>query len=503
VSFLSKIKKGIESIESSSVPFTYILLTFCSAVFLRNILESFSTGVTVSFNTFSHFSYFFISIALSLILLFRLALGHEVGKIARIILPSFLVLLLPPIVDLILSSGKGYSMSYLLPGRHGDLLTRFITFTGDFSGSGITPGMKTEIALILAASLVYFYSKTSRILKSLVCVFLIYLLFFLYALVPFFVEWCYGLFERSHSFSSQDFIYLYLFFIYVQGIVLVYLSNKRYFRLAVKDIRIFRLIHYTLMFALGIVLGLKSDMFTLTFRSIFHFLFIPISILFASLFSVITNNITDLKIDRVSNPDRLLANNMVEINDYKRMAWCFLIVSLFTAAMVNFMTFFMISVCIAGYFLYSMPPVRFKRVPLLSKLVISFNSLMMVMLGFSIVHGSRVDFPNVLYPILLIGFTIATNFIDLKDYEGDRQAGIKTIPTLLGLRKSKIIIGLFFLFSYIFASVKVGNLYLSILLIAIGVSQLLFMVRSNYDERPVFVLYLFSLVLLISYLTRF
>jgi 4-hydroxybenzoate polyprenyltransferase len=500
---ISIIEKRIRSIEESKIPFIYFICTFCSAVILRNLLESFSTGTPVSFDTFTHFSLFYICLALTFILLFSSVLGQRAEKAARIILPSFLILILPPIVDLIISSGQGYSMTYLFPKKHGNLVERFFTLTGEFSGFGLTPGIKTEIGIVFFASFIYFYIKTSRFLKSFILVVLEYSIFFLYSIVPFYIKWFYGFFEKTHSYSGKDFVFFYLILILLQGIPLAYLSNRNHFRVIVGDMRPFRVLHYILMFVLGVILGLKSEMFTLTFQSSFHFIFIPVSIVFASLFSIITNNIADLDIDRVSNRNRPLVKNQIALEDYRRLAWPFLAISLTYAASVSFTSFFLIFLCIGNYFLYSMPPVRFKRVPFFSKLVVSINSLALVLLGFSTVHANRADFPGSLFAIILIGFTAAANFIDLKDYEGDRKTGIRTIPTMLGLRKSKVIIGIFFFLCYLSVHILLNNNSLLVLLILMGAIQFLLINRKNYREKPVFLFHLLSLLLLIVYLAAF
>src|SRR5205085_9038295 len=100
-------------------------------------------------------------------------------------------------------------------------------------------------------------------------------------------------------------------------------------------------------------------------------------------------------------------------------------------------------------YIYSMPPIRFKRVLLFSKLIIAINSLAMILLGYRLLNGDILFFPAVIIPLLLIGFTLTANVIDIKDYEGDKIGGIITLPGLLGLYWSKLIIGMAFLVTYV------------------------------------------------------
>ncbi|HEC94350.1 MAG TPA: hypothetical protein ENI45_00100, partial [Thermoplasmatales archaeon] len=167
---------------------------------------------------------------------------------------------------------------------------------------------------------------------------------------------------------------------------------------------------------------------------------------------------------------------------------------------INHVTLFLILLYMGNYFLYSAPPLRFKRIPFFSKLFLSLNSLMLVILGYYFVTGFTSLFPVEVILFFVVGYTAAVNFIDLKDYEGDREAGIKTIPTILGLRKGKLVIGSFFPILYTVAILYLKNNLLIPVAAGAGILQFLLINRRNYDERLVFVVYLLSLLFFIIYL---
>ena len=122
------------------------------------------------------------------------------------------------------------------------------------------------------------------------------------------------------------------------------------------------------------------------------------------------------------------------------------------------------------------------------------------MLGYIFVTGSLLSFPLQLIPIFLIGFTLALSFIDIKDFASDKKAGVKTLPVLIGLKKSKTVIGLAFVATYVsFASIVV-ELWAISLLFCLGLTQLVLIKRKGYKEKPVLVLYLLSIIVLIFYL---
>jgi len=120
-------------------------------------------------------------------------------------------------------------------------------------------------------------------------------------------------------------------------------------------------------------------------------------------------------------------------------------------------------------------------------------------MGYNLITGSM-NIPGVIAVFFLVFFTAAINFIDIKDYEGDKKAGIKTIPVVFGLRNSKIIIGLFFLMSYPALYIVFRENCLMPVLIVFGLAQFFLINKKNYNEKQILTVYLFSLVFLVFYL---
>ena len=149
-----------------------------------------------------------------------------------------------------------------------------------------------------------------------------------------------------------------------------------------------------------------------------------------------------------------------------------------------------------------MSPFRLKRVPIFSKLAISLNSFILMFMGYLSIYShspertlfAMKNFPDNFIYYVFFSF-LALNFIDIKDYKGDKTAGIKTIPTIFGEKKGKQIIGLFFIINYIslffFFSLQ---FYLIPILISIALLQYYFINKKQYDERYIFMLYFISLI---------
>ena len=290
--------------------------------------------------------------------------------------------------------------------------------------------------------------------------------------------------------------------------------NKKYFFEIIKDMRFERTMHFLLIFILGIVIARKIlfSSFVYNTASFWGGIFSLASIIFAWLFSVVSNNMADIKIDTISNPNRPSVSRAIPIGKYKLISSLLLYLSLFTSLIVSWKLLFIISIFIGSYYLYSMPPFRFKRIPLFSKLFIGFNTLIILIFGYEYyslfslaiaephtINLFLVNFPASLYAIFLIGFSLCSNFIDLKDFEGDKFAGIITLPGLLGIKLAKIIIGLLFLLLYLLLYFEVPELPYFIPLSMIGLFQAYAFLRSKFNEKLIFYSYLLSLIIVIIY----
>ena len=83
--------------------------------------------------------------------------------IPQLIVASFLVIFVAPIIDWIVSGGKGLKMTYFFDAPKEMFFSFFSLFFKNFS-EGVTLGLKIEGILILLflSSLVYFTSKNGK-----------------------------------------------------------------------------------------------------------------------------------------------------------------------------------------------------------------------------------------------------------------------------------------------------------------------------------------------------
>lgn len=500
--------KIITNLEDSNLPVYYFLFTFISALTLRTFFEFFSDHTEISLPMMLHYYSFYAAIGLSTILLIYFFTKEKIYKIFKLISTGFLVLIIAPIIDLLLSKGAGINMSYY----NGDLVYGFITFFGKLS-DGVTPGIRIEIALIILVLFFYFRLKKLGFIKSLIGIFLFYCLIFFYGSLFIFLKFVLGVAGISFVYSNYVFINVFLLLIILSLIVLAFLINRKIFLSIFRDLRFSRIFYYWLMFFFGFLWSWQATKgFRLDSENIFYLPFILVGIFFACIFSIITNNIVDVDIDKISNKDRPLIKNEIDINIYKKIGWLALAISLVYALSVNLKVFFLILFFIGNYFIYSMPPLRIKRVFFFSKIIILLNSLAMIILGFVAFNnnlgvlgfqdivasfGENVNHFSIVVIISVTLFLLASNFIDIKDYEGDKAGNIETLPTVLGLKISKFLIGLSFLLLYAVVGFLLKNWLIFAGLLIIGIIQFFLINRKKYQEKYVFGFFLVSLLVIL------
>lgn len=501
---MKRFEKIIASIEQSTLPWWYWALIVFFIATIRNFLEIFSDHFDIRMSAYLHYYSSYAVLGLLLILVLYFFTKLPIQSLFRIVCSGFIILPLPPLLDLLFSWGKGFNMSYMLPGQHDDLLNRYLTFFGSLGEAGITPGMRIEIAVIILVSFLFIRSKTNKISKGILGAISIYTVIFLYCAMPFFIKWFLETFGLKYP--TRDDAITRLNFFMLLGIpllnIVLYLANKKNYKTIIHDARAARMLHFVAMFFLGFLVTDREFQVLKIPDAIFYLCFTVYSIILAWIFSIITNNITDLPIDKISNADRPLSANTIPLKEYKFIAWLSFVLMFVYASVVGFKFLFLLLCFIAGYWLYSMPPLQLKRVTLLSKCVIGFNSLILIMLGYCFSGAPIQQFPSILIFFMLALFPLGVQFIDLKDYEGDKQCGIKTLPVLLGFRTSQWVIGCMMFLGYVLFPLFINQSRLLPGSAALGAWTLYAVTRKNYSEKRVFYPYLLTLlaIFLVAYM---
>lgn len=269
-------------------------------------------------------------------------------------------------------------------------------------------------------------------------------------------------------------------------------------RLLVGDLRPERLLHYDAMVVLGAVLYWRTAPEFLSWPTAPALIGLLAALVYAAVFAIVSNNIEDLAIDRISNVDRPLVRNAIEPATYRRLGMASLLIALTLAAIVGLPALLGVGAVSLVYFLYSCAPFRLKRVPVFAKLMIGANSAILAVAGFAIAGGDWQVFPLPWALYLLFAVGMAANFIDLKDVEGDAAAGIKTLPVLLGAAHARRLIMAATVVAYAAAAWLLGSWLLLPVNLAVLAWHLAELRRTPFVEQRVFRVYLLSQVALIG-----
>lgn len=217
----------------------------------------------------------------------------------------------------------------------------------------------------------------------------------------------------------------------------------------------------------------------------------------AALFAIVTNNLADVAADRISNPNRPTVRGTVAPKPY-------LIAGIFCQIWALSIPWILpphqalpITLAVAGislgYFIYSCPPLRLKRVPILAKVIIGANSWVVALGGFALAGGKIADFP-LAWTIFILGpLALAANFIDLKDVEGDRATGIATLPVLMGVQNARHLIAAATAATYIMGGILLNRSWAWPLNLIALATHLYLLYRPNSDERLIFLVYVGAL----------
>lgn len=496
-------KKIIDHFDTNNVPVTNYFASFLFITLVRHLLEIYSTRYDWGFKQILDYTVFYTALAGWLIILLHWITKENILKTAKIVLSFFSLLLIAPVIDLIITHGQGVKMAYTDVLGWKDILIKFIKL-GMPHEQGTTYGMKIEVIIVVLTSFIYFQVKTNRFFKSLFGAIGVYTSIFIFGILPFIINVFSTILPEPFSLIHYSRVHLLVILSATFFLAILYIADNKKFKMIAADIRPLRILHYLLMISLGFVLLLSHTGFTLHQQQplqFFNFILIIFSIIGAAIFTIIYNNIEDIEIDKISNKKRPLVQNTISIKEYKIIGNHALVISFIMALYVNFYCFVFIAMIVGNYFLYSNPPFKLKTIPILSKGIIGFNSLSMALLGFTAFGGTVLQFPVKYILFLVIGIGLASNFIDIKDYEGDKAAGIKTLPVILGIKKAKLLISGFTLFSYltVYFILKdaVRNQFILLLIPLGALLHLYFLNQRKFNETKVFIIYLSGIVVLL------
>ncbi|HEX7078963.1 MAG TPA: UbiA family prenyltransferase [Candidatus Eisenbacteria bacterium] len=149
------------------------------------------------------------------------------------------------------------------------------------------------------------------------------------------------------------------------------------------------------------------------------------------------NQVTDLEADLVNKPGRPIPSGRATTGEALRLAGLLYLAAFALATPVGPQCTFLAGTAAVLTVLYSAPPFRLKAIPFLANAVIAVpRGLLLKVAGWTCVRDfGRVEpwYIGMIFGLFLLGATTTKDFADIR---GDRAAGFRTIPVVLGTRRA-------------------------------------------------------------------
>lgn len=413
----------------------YFFLGFFFWVSLRNVLEGFVFQEEITAPKNAHFSLSYLALVLTLSLVLAPFVRKTPVKVLRLMLPAFVLVLLAPTIDAVAFRHLGLRIAYLHNLEPAELFIRYLTYFGPVEQSGITPGMRIEMGVVLLLCFFYVHAFTGSWVRAIGGVLCGYTLLFCYCAIGTLLQYLAEVLEIELARGNFLYFKTYTLIIALDALLISSWSAPETFRPIARDSRFLRALHFLLLFLLG--LGFAEASQPLKLEQVLSCFLGLVGILLIWVYSVMVNNYYDIEIDRINDPGRPLATGALDPDRYLRLSWWVLAAALATAWAASYSTLWFVSIFGLTYFVYSSPPLRLKVRCAVSKTVIGINSAAAFLAGFTLWHGEMLGVPALPFLVILVGFSLGAHVIDLKDVEGDRAAGIKNLATVLGKRRAQ------------------------------------------------------------------
>lgn len=466
----------LETVETAPWSLGTFTVSFSALITVRILIESgirgFQTeGFAFHFFEFSHTFLFFLFAFIVFLPVARIAGAASFTRAANLILFGFLVIWTPPIIDKAIFGDQIFWSFYELDGIPG-LAYRFFHFFGDTPNIGMTYGARIEVALMTLGLTAYSFFRRRDAFRSLWVALLAYLVFFVLGTFPSYVAIAalapeHGLLGVTEldvvAFTLTPGSYLgrpmadprmslgirmsivYALVVSLSIGILLRSASRPLFLALLRNVRWPQILWHGGLFLLGT--GLASIYAGADLRlGFFEWLGIAtllVAVVCAWLASVVVNDIADRPIDEMTNPGRPLPTASVTLGGYRVIGILFFAASILFAGIVSMKVMLLLLAYQAVAFLYSSPPFRFKRVPLVATALSAIAGLLVLIAGYSTVAPTAdiSPLPPELLLFLFTAYMVTIPLKDFKDIEGDRKDGVYTIPVLLGVKRAQIAIG--------------------------------------------------------------
>ncbi len=520
------ISKIFHKLDSLKITFPQLLVGIGALLIIRALLEGLGYEnflFTTYVGLFLVLPLFYLNLILAIILVTSWITKQKISSLTGIFLFAFTFMFITPFIHLFSAQKQIYPTIIVTSDN---LLNKLFTYLFASSEFDLTLAAKIQTILGIVFITAYIFYKTKSFWKSLLGFILSYIVSFIFlafgsifAIVVIAIqkhEWSVSLDDIFHFFNdSPGFLVIRYanteaFFSSMIGIVylviLIALLFIAFGSTSLKKLKAFltslrpsRLIIQFFIFGTGCFFGYirlyDKDIFSFDFYVML--VAAIIGLIGAWIFGVLTNDIVDKNIDKISNQDRPIPQGILSITDSKNLAIITCLITLGAGLALGYKFFFLYLVILAIAYVYSVPPLRLKKWPFISQLTLAGSGTLLFVIGYLLFNANYtiINLPREIILLVFLGITLLSSVKDLKDYSGDKVDKIYTIPTLFGLRRSKIIISVFFFIGIMLFPLILKSSDLLWASFAIAIAEMILILDKEIREKWIFGLVFIYIVL--------
>lgn len=466
-----------------------------------------------------HLTCFFITVYIGGVLILKYFSKQKLAKVANLSALGFIMVLLPPFLDLYMSktpSPYTYGSPMFFINYFNSLLTgSSVDTAGSLFEGGL--GIIFELIGITIATSFYVLFRSRSIVKTIGNA-ITFLVLFVGVGSPFLVLLRGTAGQLIHPLFIARYILLSIIFL----LLLLWVCQKKLFKSFLKSSRWITTAHFALMTFIGILVSghlfqVEAISFELEYMlggdpvfwqvftgNIGTLLLSIFAIIFVWQYAVMINHVFDVQIDDVDNKKRLIPSGLLTRKQVKRIALVYAVIAIGLG--VSLGVWSVVFVILGLFFgtIYSVPPIRI-RDGVFSTTIIGIGSSIAFLLGYytpayvKMMHGPDAGsivrvFPEftgesaIIGLLIFVALTIGPLIKDYKDFKGDKQAGVKNLYTIYGLKKGVLITSILLPIPFFCLLLLFQNVIDIALLVPAGIlAGVLF--KQLKDTRVVFAIY--------------
>ena len=432
---LAPLERLAARIEGLPVPAWMLAVWFLGLISVREGLEQVFFEKAFGLHLFYHHAFFFLVALAAGTLILSAWARTDVVRTARIVAAGYVLIIAPPLLDhLVWRRAQGYR--YATPAG---FLKKAATLFWNESGTG--KGIIIMGAAILVLAAVYTLLKTRSPWRAVGAALSLYAVSAACAtprlLLPLPRMGVPGVYEGRHAMFFGAYLVLFL----AIGTAGLAVHRSGLVRAAALDALSFRAAHFALMAAAGVSFnaGIRGRPFP-------GLIFGATAVLVAVLGWVVTvlwNNAFDLGIDRhATGRVRGLVRGWATPDEYRRLAEGLAVLVLFTSGVLGAKCFVAVGLALLCAQAYSAPPLRL-RLRLGSHIIIGWGSFLTFYVGYfawtTVAVWPLERTPVVLSLVIFAALSLGSVTKDAKDYQGDLEAGARTVFTVFGPERGGLI----------------------------------------------------------------